>query len=97
MSQELIINQSQELSGDPLLKGVLSKLNLVWVNEDKIANKLSELLDAQTLNAKWDVMPDNKAQLEALKLVLNMNGIKTQKSLNINIFNMPSKDQDLRY
>lgn len=97
MSQDLRIMESQELNKEHFQERVLVELKDNWINESRLAKKLDQLLDAKTLNAKWDIMEDNKAQLRAFELAMNLYWIKTQKSLNINILNMVPKDQELKY
>lgn len=83
---------SNEVLGDVLNQ--LSWLN-VWSN--KMATKLKELLDAKTFNNTWIEMNDNKTQLEALKLLLKMHWVKVDQTVNINLFNIPSKNDRLEY
>ena len=56
-------------------------------------------MKAKTLNAKWDEMDDNKARLDAVKLVLQLNWVKTGNTINVNLFNVnkPWRDQPLEF
>ena len=83
---------SNELLGD-----VLNQLSWLDVWSKKMATKLKELLDAKTFNNTWIEMNDNKTQLEALKLLLKMHWVKVDQSVNINLFNLPSKNDRLEY
>lgn len=83
---------SNELLGD-----VLNELSWLDVWSKKMATKLKELLDAKTFNNTWIEMNDNKTQLEALKLLLKMHWVKVDQSVNINLFNIPSKNDRLEY
>ena len=83
---------SNELLGD-----VLNELSWLDIWSKKIATKFKELLDAKTFNNTWIEMNDNKTQLEALKLLLKMHWVKVDQSVNINLFNIPSKNDRLEY
>lgn len=68
------------------------------VGAKELASTIKWLLKAETLNAKWDIMADNSARLNTLKLVMQLNWIKLNQT-NINIFNInkPWKDESLNY
>jgi len=90
-----LINQQ-----DQFLSSIMNELE-EWENKvgaKEIASTIKWLMKAKTLNAKWDEMDDNKARLDAVKLVLQLNWIKTNQT-NINIFNIqkPWKDDNLIY
>lgn len=98
-STTLIKKGQQELLRQPheLQNEVLNNLYLEWIWWERIAKKLNSLMDAVTINNNWDVMPDNKAQLEALKLILKLNGAKIDSGMNINFFNIPNPNDPLKY
>ena len=83
---------SNELLGD-----VLNELSWLDIWSKKIATKLKELLDAKTFNNTWIEMNDNKTQLEAMKLLLKLHWVKVDQNVNINLFNIPSKNERLEY
>lgn len=68
------------------------------VGAKEIASTIKWLLKATTLNAKWDVMDDNSARLNTLKLVMQLNWVKLNQ-MNVNIFNIqkPWKDEHLNF
>jgi len=87
------VGVSEDIAGDMRIS--LANLG-IW--SDKLADKISELLDAKTLNNKWDEMNDNRAQQAALELVLKLNWVKwLWKWTQIAIFNNISKDEKLQY
>lgn len=89
-----IVKSNNDFSKE-LLHEIVSWENSVDASE--IASTLKSLLKAETKNAKWDVMDDNQVRLNALKLILQLNWIKTSQT-NINIFNMiPPKWDKLNY
>jgi hypothetical protein len=59
--------------------------------------ELNQLLDAHTINNNWDIMPDNRSQLDAIKLILKLNWAKIDQWTNINFFNIPNPNDNLRY
>ncbi len=75
---------------------VLSNLVELWVDNKALAEKLWQLINAKTLNNKWDVMDDNKTQLETLKLIMKMNWVKIDNSPNFNFFNI-TNDWKIKY
>ena len=78
---------------------LLASLNTLWVWSEKMAGKLKQLLDATTINNNWDIMCDNKVQLDTLKLLLKLHWAKIDSNkIQINLFNnMPDKNQSLNY
>lgn len=79
---------------------ILSELHNQWFDEKLVSKKIMELMNATTLNAKWDVMNDNAVQLQALKLVMSMLGIKTTSNtpqVNINLFWKQADNKTLEY
>jgi len=97
MTWELVDLKNQNLEAPHIWSEVLSELKKLEVWSPKIAKKLAQLLDAQTLNNSWDTMDDNKVQLEALKLLLKMHWVKVDQWLNINLFNIPNPNDKLKY
>ena len=97
MSWELVNIKEQALQAPQIWFEVLSELKKLGVDSPKLAKKIWQLLDAKTLNNSWDKMEDNKTQLETLKLILKMNWVKVDQWLNINLFNMPKPNEDLKY
>ncbi len=86
---------------DNFLSWILEELEKeeTKVGATEIASTIKNLLSATTLNWKWDVMDDNKARIDAVKLVLQLNGVKTSSWINVNLFNVskPWIDQSLEY
>lgn len=76
---------------------ILSELTKVWIWWEKIVAKLNELMDARTLNNRWNEMADNKAQLEALKLILKIYWMKIDPNINVNLFNIPNPNERLKF
>ena len=97
MSKEIKIIKNQALQAPQFWTEVLLALDNLNVWSTVAAKKLKELLDATTISNSWEIMTDNKVQLEALKLLLKINWIKTDQWLNINLFNMPKPDENLKY
>lgn len=101
IEQKKIINNNKNWSiesKEKIITDILSKLEDKWVNSDKLADKLKEWLDAKTLNSRWDVMEDSKAQQRAFEYIMQMQWIKLwQQSVNVNFINMPKPDEPLRY
>jgi len=95
--QEIILRQPVPLSiniGEDL-KDMLAKK---WIWAEAMVDKISNLLEAKTLNNKWDEMNDNKAQQAALELAMKIYWIKwLWKWTNIAIFNNIPKDEKLQY
>ena len=69
------------------------------VGAKELASTIQSLLSAKTLNWKWDEMNDNKVILDTVKLVLQLNWIKTWNTVNVNLFNIqkPWIDTALEY
>lgn len=91
-----LMNQSDQFIND-----IMHELQ-EW--EDKvdakcIASTIKWQLKAKTINNAWFEMNDNKAIDSALKLVLQLNWIKTWNTVNVNLFNIqkPWKDQILDF
>jgi len=94
----LSTNSAQLSQSKNVVRSIIWKLEELWVNDEKLAATIEKLLDAKTLNNKWDEMQDNKTILETLKLVLKMHGAKlTDTQINIAIFQSPAKDSKLEY
>ncbi len=94
MSEWIVLHKPQELNIRDTIIEELSNIDVWW---KELATKLKSLLSAKTLNAKWDEMDDNKAQLEALKLILKMHWLKMWWDININLFNIPNPNERLKY
>lgn len=102
--QELVKVSGQELVLEPknksdimgTIKGALSEK---WINSDLIAEKLYKMLDAKWVTNSWIVFDDNKAILDALKLILKLSGAQNLwDGPNIAIFNnVPWKNEKLKY
>lgn len=91
-----LMNQS-----DQFVSELMANLD-EWENKvgaKELASTIQSLLSAKTLNSKWDEMMDNKVILDTVKLVLQLNWVKTQNSINVNLFNIqkPWKNDDLTY
>lgn len=110
MTNELIISDKKEPTEDEqslvasseqdksIVWEVLKKLELSWVDSDRIAKTLDKLLDAKTLNWRWDEMADNKVILDTLKLVFKLHWVKiTDNNINIAILQAPPKDSKLQF
>ena len=93
----MIWNDSQP--SKDISKDLLASLWVLNIGSDKMAKKLSQLLDATTINNNWDIMCDNKVQLDTLKLLLKLHWANIDSNkIQINLFNnMPSKDDKLSY
>lgn len=99
-STDLSLSNSKELTNQKnIVKDILWKLEVIWVNDDKIAETINKLLDAKTLNWKWDEMSDNKVILDTLKLVLKLHWAKiNDNQINVAIFQQaPWVDDKLQY
>lgn len=96
--KDLTIIKWQEVSKD-IWKELLASLSSKGVGSDKMAEKLNSLLDATTINNNWDVMTDNKVQLDTLKLLLKLHWADiSSNKIQINLFNnMPWKNDSLNY
>jgi len=93
MTTDLIVPESKDILQE--MKQALANINIDWT---KLAEKIWDLLDAKTLNNKWDEMCDNKVQLDTLKLVLQLNWVKwIWNQTQIAIFNKIWKDEKLEY
>ena len=82
-----------------LAEWIVDELAELDVGAKTIASTIKSLLSAKTKNNAWFEMDDNKVILDTVKLVLNMNWVKTGWWININLFNanVPSKDEKLQY
>lgn len=76
---------------------ILDELNEIWVDSKMMAGKIKDWLRAKTLNAKWDVMEDHRAQQKAFEYIMKMKWVKMDWGMNINIFNFPSPDDKLKF
>ena len=85
---------SQELAED-----IVSELADLDVGAKTIASTIKDLLSAKTKNNAWFEMSDNKVILDTVKLVLNMNWVKTGWWIQVNLFNVskPWKDDPLQF
>lgn len=85
---------SQELAED-----IVSELADLDVGAKTIASTIKDLLSAKTKNNAWFEMSDNKVILDTVKLVLNMNWVKTGWWIQVNLFNVskPWKDEPLQF
>lgn len=73
-----------------------------WKNKisaKEIADTIKSLLNAKTYNNAWIEIYDHKTRLDTVKLLLQLNWVKTSNSVNINLFNInkPWKDDILEY
>lgn len=86
-------------SSSELLDTLFQDLWALNIGSKKIASKFKDLLDAKTLNSKWDIMDDNKVQLDTIKLLLKLQWVKLNDWININLFNInkPSRNDPLEY
>ena len=104
IDQELVTVSDQELMLTPkdksdimgTIKGALSEK---WINSDLIAEKLYKMLDAKWVTNSWIQFDDNKAILDALKLILKLSGAQgLGDGPNIAIFNnVPGKNEKLQF
>ena len=87
-------SKSQELA-----EWIVEELENLNVGATEIASTIKGLLQAKTMNNAWHEVTDNKVILDTVKLVLNMNWVKTWWWININIFNASRqwKDKPLEY
>jgi len=85
---------SQELAED-----IVWELANLDVGAKTIASTIKDLLSAKTKNNAWFEMNDNKVILDTVKLVLNMNWVKTGWWIQVNLFNVskPWKDEPLQF
>jgi len=85
---------SQELAED-----IVWELENLDVGATMIASTIKDLLSAKTKNNAWFEMSDNKVILDTVKLVLNMNWVKTGWWIQVNLFNVskPWKDEPLQF
>jgi hypothetical protein len=98
MSTGLTISWDKELGKD-ISQDLLASLWVLNIGSDTMAKKLKQLLDATTINNNWDIMCDNKVQLDTLKLLLKLHWANiSSNKIQINLFNnMPGKDDKLWY
>lgn len=91
-----LMNHSDQFIND-LMNSLDDWENKVGAKE--LASIIQSLLSAKTLNSKWDEMMDNKVILDTVKLVLQLNWIKTWNTVNVNLFNIqkPWKDDVLGF
>lgn len=82
-----------------MLDELFGELWTLNIGSKKIASKFKDLLDAKTLNSKWDIMDDNKVQLDTIKLLLKLQWVKLNDWISINLFNInkPWKEEPLQY
>lgn len=98
MSTQIILQGDEDKKKD-IWKELLDSLKQLDIGSGKMASKLSQLLDATTINNNWDVMTDNKVQLDTLKLLLKLHWAEIDSNkIQINLFNnIPWKDEKLMY
>lgn len=101
MSELKIFNNknSLSLSQDEFISSLMTELQ-EWdskVEAKDLASTIKSLLSAKTMNNAWIEMDDNRSRLDTVKLVLQLNGVKTWNTLNVNLFNIqkPWKDETL--
>ena len=89
----------QKSSSQELAEDIVSELADLDVGAKTIASTIKDLLSAKTKNNAWFEMSDNKVILDTVKLVLNMNWVKTGWWIQVNLFNVskPWKDDQLQY
>jgi hypothetical protein len=97
MSSEIVNVKTEVTEAPHIWKEVLLALKEKWIWSGKIADKIEELMDAMTINNNWDIISDNKIQLETLKLFLKLYWVKVDQWLNINLFNIPNPNEKLKY
>lgn len=78
---------------------LLSEMRNAGITENKLARTIGRLLDAKTMSNSWEVIEDNAAQIQAVKLALKISGMKwMSEGPQIAIFNnIPSANEPLRY
>ena len=64
---------------------------------DRILKKIDSLLDATTTDKRWVIIPDNNAQIEALKLLLKLQWMNVWPTINFNLLHIPNPNEKLRY
>lgn len=97
----IIKNQITKAPSQSLVEELMEELT-TWddkVGAKEIASTIKSLMSAETINNAWFSMKDNKVILDTVKLVLNMQWVKTGNWVNINLFNVnkPWKDEELKY
>ena len=82
--QVIVQTDGQAIQDDSLL----SALEQHWITDDKIAEKLSDIMDnAYTSTPEWDLIPDYKTQLDTIKVYLKIKKKLPSNQINIaNIF-----------
>lgn len=93
------MNSIWKSASQELAEWIVDELQNLEVGAKTIASTIKGLLSAKTKNNAGFEMDDNKVILDTVKLVLNMNWVKTWWWVNINLFNVqkPWKDQPLEY
>lgn len=93
------MNSIWKSASQELAEWIVEELQNLNVGATEIASTIKGLLSAKTKNNAWFEMNDNKVILDTVKLVLNMNWVKTWWWININIFNASKqwKDKPLEY
>ena len=78
---------------------LLTEMREAWITEWRLAKTIWRLLDAKTMSHTWEIIEDNAAQIQAVKLALKVSGMKWMSDgPQIAIFNnIPSPNEPLRY
>lgn len=78
---------------------LLTEMRSAGITENKLARTIGRLLDAKTMSNSWEIIEDNAAQIQAVKLALKISGMKWMSEWpQIAIFNnIPSPNEPLRY
>lgn len=101
MSEVTILKQWLVNKQDQFLSSMMEELQ-EWDNKvgaTELASTIKSLLSAKTTNNAGFEVSDNKTILDTVKLVLQLNWIKTWNTVNINLFsvNKPWKDSSLDF
>ena len=96
---QVLKNWIQKSPSQELAEDIVSELADLDVGAKTIASTIKDLLSAKTKNNAWFEMSDNKVILDTVKLVLNMNWVKTGWWIQVNLFNVskPWKDEPLQF
>ena len=96
---KVLKNWIQKSPSQELAEDIVSELADLDVGAKTIASTIKDLLSAKTKNNAWFEMSDNKVILDTVKLVLNMNWVKTGWWIQVNLFNVskPWKDEPLQF
>ena len=96
---QVLKNWIQKSPSQELAEDIVSELADLDVGAKTIASTIKDLLSAKTKNNAGFEMSDNKVILDTVKLVLNMNWVKTGWWIQVNLFNVskPWKDEPLQF